>query len=351
MKDKRISYSKIIAIMTVLFLSFFVYKYVASFLRQKEADKFYSSYSGCSYSISKIETALNNYKLKNKGSYPSSLSKLIPNYLKKIPECPSARKDTYSKSYVVSTFPSGYFFCCSGKNHVGPRNTPQRVSELAFYDKKRWNPETYVYENGRMGEVLKQVETINKHIYKGKYREALQEVDALLKNQVAWREHFYMLKAFCHLKLYENKPALEAMNNALAINFIVKDWNRVFPMIDTSYYKAELEKSLLDYISSNEDIDSILFTLKLCGNAMEEKNLRLICEKALNLSLEKDESVIPEFYFRGKLALLNGDKKGALSFFTAIRNFPSVGDTTEGIINALAEKDIKLLQDSGVKLI
>lgn len=47
--------------------------------------------------------------------FPSELSSLTPNYLKTIPTCPSAGRDTYTESLQLN--PKGYTVCCQGTNH------------------------------------------------------------------------------------------------------------------------------------------------------------------------------------------------------------------------------------------
>lgn len=51
------------------------------------------------------------------GQFPDDLSKLTPKYLKTIPTCPSAGRDTYTDS--LRPGPEGYTVCCQGKNHEG----------------------------------------------------------------------------------------------------------------------------------------------------------------------------------------------------------------------------------------
>lgn len=61
------------------------------------------------------------YASDNDGTYPRSLAALFPgNYLKSIPTCSAAEKDTYSESYFSrGTGKKATFrFHCAGKNHA-----------------------------------------------------------------------------------------------------------------------------------------------------------------------------------------------------------------------------------------
>lgn len=67
------------------------------------------------------------------GKYPTGFSLLTPNYLKTIPECPSAGEVSYRASFGNSAYNTKgyedyYFLQCSGTNHGSvsmPANYPQ----------------------------------------------------------------------------------------------------------------------------------------------------------------------------------------------------------------------------------
>ena len=66
--------------------------------------------------ISQLENALELYYLDN-GMYPTSLHKLIPDYMSVIPTCPSRGRDTYSESYRTSEDNKEAILFCNIKNH------------------------------------------------------------------------------------------------------------------------------------------------------------------------------------------------------------------------------------------
>ena len=96
-----------------------------------------SATSACKSNIKNTGTALEMYSTDNAGQYPTSLAALTPNYLKFIPQCPSAGKDTYSGSYVCGTIPDAYTMFCQGENHRNallPTNYPQYNSNTGLVD-------------------------------------------------------------------------------------------------------------------------------------------------------------------------------------------------------------------------
>ena len=94
------------------------------FLRARTAGSFTQCQSNCK----NIGTALEMYSVDNNGDYPDDLFMLTPKYLKVIPTCYRAKKDTYSASYQRSHDMKAYTFYCKGHNHKNfgvPPNFPQ----------------------------------------------------------------------------------------------------------------------------------------------------------------------------------------------------------------------------------
>lgn len=85
----------------------------------------------CKSNLKNIGTAAEMYSTDNSGRYPTKLSQLTPNYLRSIPTCPSAGKDTYSASYKSAVSPDGFTVACGGSHHtkdgLGP-NLPKYTS-------------------------------------------------------------------------------------------------------------------------------------------------------------------------------------------------------------------------------
>jgi hypothetical protein len=79
-------------------------------------------FTQCQSNCKNIGTALEMYSTDNKGHYPPNIPCLSPIYLKSIPTCASAGRDTYSGSYTVIVAQKkgevdAYTFFCSGNNH------------------------------------------------------------------------------------------------------------------------------------------------------------------------------------------------------------------------------------------
>lgn len=73
---------------------------------------------GCKSNLKNVGTALEMYESDFK-VYPDRLTLLTPNYLKTIPTCPAASRDTYSASAEMA--PEHYTVMCAGRNHPGYR--------------------------------------------------------------------------------------------------------------------------------------------------------------------------------------------------------------------------------------
>lgn len=83
--------------------------------------------TACKSNLKNIGTSLEMFSTDHGGHYPRELSEITPNYLKVIPTCPTAGKDTYSASYKSRRNPDYYFVCCGGSYHVKegvPGNVP-----------------------------------------------------------------------------------------------------------------------------------------------------------------------------------------------------------------------------------
>jgi hypothetical protein len=74
--------------------------------------------NACPSNCKNLATALEMYASDHHGMYPGHLANLTAgNYLKVIPTCPAAGKDTYSISYQVASEPAAFSFACTGDNH------------------------------------------------------------------------------------------------------------------------------------------------------------------------------------------------------------------------------------------
>ena len=91
----------------------FLKSFVGSFRAARNAGQA----KACESNMKNIATALEMYAMDHKNNYPDSLKQLPPgNYLRFIPTCPAASRDTYSATYRKSG--QSFEFHCSG-NHAG----------------------------------------------------------------------------------------------------------------------------------------------------------------------------------------------------------------------------------------
>ncbi len=108
--------------------------------RYSEPIAFSDKYSECCSNLKNIGTALEMYSTDYAGKYPAKLQQLVPNYLRLIPTCPAAGKDTYSASYQVSKDGKNYSFYCKGHYHKSegaPENDPSYNSQTGLVKKKK----------------------------------------------------------------------------------------------------------------------------------------------------------------------------------------------------------------------
>lgn len=72
--------------------------------------------TACQSNLKNEGTALEMYAVDHAGRYPETMARLTPNYLKVIPNCPAAGRDTYSESYQVA--PDAFTLACRGHHHA-----------------------------------------------------------------------------------------------------------------------------------------------------------------------------------------------------------------------------------------
>ena len=109
------------------------------FARMQNAE---SDLVNCKENLKNLGTAMEMYSTDWSGRYPSAFVKLTPNYLKTIPECPAAEKDTYSSTYQMRKGDHGdyeiYEVFCSGPNHVKvgvPADYPRYNGEVGLIER------------------------------------------------------------------------------------------------------------------------------------------------------------------------------------------------------------------------
>lgn len=92
--------------------------------------------TGCKSNLKNLATALEMFSQDHQGLYPSELGALVPGYLKTLPNCPSARQDTYSLAYFQRD--ERFTLRCSGEHHrkTGtPSDYPRYSSSLGLIER------------------------------------------------------------------------------------------------------------------------------------------------------------------------------------------------------------------------
>ncbi|MBQ7502406.1 hypothetical protein IJT93_06795 [bacterium] len=109
----------------------------ASLKDEKAAAEVSDFYGDCKSNLRNIGIACEMYATDNRGAYPRSLQQLQPEYLKLLPQCPSAEADTYSDSYEFSSEPDVFTVYCKGSSHAShAENYPQYTSLLGIIEDK-----------------------------------------------------------------------------------------------------------------------------------------------------------------------------------------------------------------------
>jgi hypothetical protein len=76
------------------------------------------------------------YATDSNGRYPTDLTRLLPNYLKIMPTCPTAGRVTYRAEFASE--PDAYTIVCGGHWHCGVSNSlnyPQYTSTQGLLEK------------------------------------------------------------------------------------------------------------------------------------------------------------------------------------------------------------------------
>lgn len=129
MNENRLAFERVITFIGTAVILGGLLWILPNFLRARAGGCF----CGCQSNLKDIGTALEAYSKDNDNKYPVTLSALTPDYLKTIPTCPKARRDTYSLYYSASRDRKRYTFFCQGKYHqdvgISGENWPQYNSE------------------------------------------------------------------------------------------------------------------------------------------------------------------------------------------------------------------------------
>jgi len=96
----------------------------------------------CKSNLKVLAAALEMYSDDHQGSYPATLSELVPRYLQSVPECPAPESQGYqaefgrTAAHNTEGLDNYYLIQCSGAGHQGyPRNYPRYDSARGLVER------------------------------------------------------------------------------------------------------------------------------------------------------------------------------------------------------------------------
>lgn len=121
--------SNILKVLPVFAVLGFVFLVSNSFTRAEAQQEV----THCKINLKNVGAAMEMYSTDNNGRYPNDPALLIPNYLKTLPQCPSAATNTYmfevgeNATGNTKKYRDYYFLYCGGENHLAvgvPADSP-----------------------------------------------------------------------------------------------------------------------------------------------------------------------------------------------------------------------------------
>ncbi len=99
----------------------------------------------CGAHMNHLIEALRLYSNEHQGQYPQTLGELVPDYIDRLPSCPSAGQDSYSAGYSRSADGLEFDLACHGDNHHEEFVwTEKPTQDMPRYNSMRgWEESTY----------------------------------------------------------------------------------------------------------------------------------------------------------------------------------------------------------------
>jgi tetratricopeptide (TPR) repeat protein len=340
----------IIVIITVALIVTVIGFVVHGYLQNKKKDEIQKNYSPCYQSLCVLEKALMEYGREHKGHYPKKLGDLTPTYIKSIPTCPQAHKDSYSASYLAITDRPMYFIACEGHNHPGPDDTPQTLSDPGFLSEKAENPMTVVYENGHMKDIMRLMEESNMLMKKGKYKDALDPQKKMLKIQKAKRNEVYLKMAKAYFSLEDDRKALDCLNDAIEIKFELQEWLMLEKWLFKDDNRSQVIRILSKYFKSHgDDVSCALLLTTLLEKSDKADEANRIYKELIESGAAAQLSPVAEIFFSAMILRHEGKNDEALATLTSIRDIQTENLPAENYLCSLSEEYIREMKTKETK--
>ncbi len=337
----------------VVFLFFVVLLVLSSIypFLQRKYEEFLANL--CCKNCEKIACALRMYAQDHQGVYPEKLEYLTPKYIKKIPLCPKALRDTYSSSYKAYNMYGFHFyrFSCKGEYHIGAglkKNYPKCNTAIGVY-------KSYVSIRDNPMETLLEAYDLDKQ---GKYEKAFSKFrDLTLINRYTLKRNagIYKYIVFWNMgrlkeKMGDKKKAFEYFKEAFYLMISSRPYphpNQVFLLLrdmeDIGYgkracvfLKVASIKYVLEYLSP--DVDYIFSFVDMLG----KKGMFKDAQKVLRIYLSKSPYQIRPLV-EGRICELRGDYKEAMAKYERFIK------KNKGSVVKIALRRVRYLKNKGVK--
>lgn len=129
MRKRRVGFTLIELMIVISIMSILLLILLPNYVKARSRSRL----NACESNIRGMATACEQYATDNNHFYATTLSKMVPNYLRSLGKCPSTVDSTsYINGYSASSNPDTYTVSCQGGNHLDlsvPADYPKYSSD------------------------------------------------------------------------------------------------------------------------------------------------------------------------------------------------------------------------------